>query len=197
MICDKVIFLHHHLSRSPSEFLHQLGLFYTSSVSTVSTFLHLWSVSLSNCLPVSYWLSDWVSEILLTFWTTLFWWLSREVNIYIFLHSITWGRPGCLLWHNNRNILTNWLVVASDMTQALQNNFLLKYYMPWLQECIKTNFLFKYCTQWLQEYCFRHVGTFCGNSKQIFFWSIVCHGCKNTIFCMLEYCVMHQNKFPV
>ena len=94
-------------------------------LSSVSVWL---SVSLSNCLPVSYWLSDWVSEILLTFWTTLFWWLSREVNIYIFLHSITWGRPGCLLWHNNRNILTNWLVVASDMTQALQNNFLLKYY---------------------------------------------------------------------
>ena len=43
VIRDKVIFLHHHLSRSPSEFLHQLGLFYTSSVSTVSTFLHLWS----------------------------------------------------------------------------------------------------------------------------------------------------------
>ena len=42
VIRDKVIFLHHHLSRSPSEFLHQLGLFYTSSVSTVSTFLHLW-----------------------------------------------------------------------------------------------------------------------------------------------------------
>ena len=41
VIRDKVIFLHHHLSRSPSEFLHQLGLFYTSSVSTVSTFLHL------------------------------------------------------------------------------------------------------------------------------------------------------------
>ena len=38
VIRDKVIFLHHHLSRSPSEFLHQLGLFYTSSVSTVSTF---------------------------------------------------------------------------------------------------------------------------------------------------------------
>ena len=43
VIRDKVIFLHHHLSRSPSEFLHQLGLFYTSSVSTVSTFLHLWA----------------------------------------------------------------------------------------------------------------------------------------------------------
>ena len=43
VIRDKVIFLHHHLSRSPSEFLHQLGLFYTSSVSTVSTFLHLCS----------------------------------------------------------------------------------------------------------------------------------------------------------
>ena len=41
VIRDKVIFLHHHLSRSPSEFLHQLGLFYTNSVSTVSTFLHL------------------------------------------------------------------------------------------------------------------------------------------------------------
>ena len=44
VIRDKVIFLHHHLSRSPSEFLHQLGLFYTSSVSTVSTFLHLWDL---------------------------------------------------------------------------------------------------------------------------------------------------------
>ena len=41
VIRDKVIFLHHHLSRSPSEFLHQLGLFYTSSASTASTFLHL------------------------------------------------------------------------------------------------------------------------------------------------------------
>ena len=41
--CQKhLIFLHHPLLRSPPEFLHQLGILYTSSASTASTFLHLW-----------------------------------------------------------------------------------------------------------------------------------------------------------
>ena len=55
---------------------------------------------------------------------------------------------------------------------------------------IKTNFLLKYYMQWLQEYCFPHVGTFSDGSKRIFFWIIVCNDCKNTIFCMSEYCVI-------
>ena len=146
----------------------------------------------------------------------------RSQYIYFFLHSITWGRHGCLLWHNNRNILTNWLVVASDMTQALQNNFLLKYYMPWLQECIKTNFLFKYCTQWLQEYCFCILGPSLMNFalqkycfevlnvviarvlfstwwniewciKTIFFSSIIWSDCKNTVFI---FCIKQYYRTP-
>ena len=36
-----LIFLHHPILRSPPEFLHQLGILYTSSASTASTFLHL------------------------------------------------------------------------------------------------------------------------------------------------------------
>ena len=47
----------------------------------------------------------------------------------------------------------------------------------------------------LQDYCFLPNGTFCDASKLIFFWSIVCSDCKNTIFCMLGHFVMHQNKF--
>ena len=70
--------------------------------------------------------------------------------------------------------------------------------------CIKINFILKYCIQWLQEYYFPHVGTFSDEpkpdgtlwdtSKWIFFWSLVCNDCKNTVFHMLEHCVMHQNK---
>ena len=48
--------------------------------------------------------------------------------------------------------------------------------------------------QWLQEYYFLHVGKFCDESKQICFWSIVCSDCKNTIFCMLEHCVIVRSK---
>ena len=45
--CQKhLIFLHHPLLRSPPEFLHQLGILYTSSASTASTFLHLCVVGL-------------------------------------------------------------------------------------------------------------------------------------------------------
>ena len=70
------------------------------------------------------------------------------------------------------------------------------FYVCWdIVWCIKTNFLFKYCMQWLKEYCFLHVGTFCDASKRIFFWSLVCNDCKNTVFNMLEHCVMHQNEF--
>ena len=61
--------------------------------------------------------------------------------------------------------------------------------------CIKTNILLKYFMQWLQEYCFPPVGTFSDESKRIFISSIVCNAYKNTISCMLEHCVMHQNKF--
>ena len=51
--CQKhLIFLHHPLLRSPPEFLHQLGILYTSSASTASTFLHL-CLSLVMCLCVS------------------------------------------------------------------------------------------------------------------------------------------------
>ena len=70
--------------------------------------------------------------------------------------------------------------------------------------------------QWLQEYCFLHVGTLCDASKQIFFLSIVCSDCKmdgcdgskrilfwsdqcNNCMCsvvyLMEYSVIHQNKF--
>ena len=40
-----------------------------------------------------------------------------------------------------------------------------------------------------------YVGTLCDASKQIFFLSIVCSDCKNTVFFMLGHFVMHQNKF--
>ena len=45
-------FLHHPLLRSPPEFLHQLGILYTSSASTASTFLHLckWRQGISPIL---------------------------------------------------------------------------------------------------------------------------------------------------
>ena len=70
--------------------------------------------------------------------------------------------------------------------------------------------------QWLQEYYFLHVGTFevmnavilqdycflpdgtlCDASKRIFFWSIVCSDCKNTVFHMLGPSLMNQNEFSL
>ena len=49
--------------------------------------------------------------------------------------------------------------------------------------------------QCLPEYYFLNGGTLCDASKQIFFLSIVCSDCKNTVFFMLGHFVMHQNKF--
>ena len=40
--------------------------------------------------------------------------------------------------------------------------------------------------QWLQGYYFLFVGTLCDASKRIFFWSIVCNHCKNTVYCFLN-----------
>ena len=51
--------------------------------------------------------------------------------------------------------------------------------------------------QCLQEYYFLHVETLCDASKQIFFLSIVCSDCKNTVFYMLEPSLMNQNKFSL
>ena len=51
--------------------------------------------------------------------------------------------------------------------------------------------------QWLQEYGFLHVGTFCDASKKIFFWSIICNDCKNTVFHMFRPYLMNQNKFSL
>ena len=36
------LFLHHPSLRSPPEFLHQLGILYTSNASNASNFFHLW-----------------------------------------------------------------------------------------------------------------------------------------------------------
>ena len=67
-----------------------------------------------------------------------------------------------------------------------------------LKHCVMhQNNFFKYCMQWLQEYCFLHVGTFCDVSKQIFFWSIVCNDCKNTVFQMLGPSLINENKFSI
>ena len=62
---------------------------------------------------------------------------------------------------------------------------------------IKTNLVWRWQMQWLQEYFFLHVGTLCDASKQIFFLSIVCSDCKNTVFCMLGPSLMNQNKFSL
>ena len=35
-------FLHHPLSRSPPEFLHQLGILYTDNAGNAGNFFHLW-----------------------------------------------------------------------------------------------------------------------------------------------------------
>ena len=60
---------------------------------------------------------------------------------------------------------------------------------------IKTKLVWRWQMHWLQEYYFMYVGTLCDASKQIFFLSIVCSDCKNTVFFMLGHFVMHQNKF--
>ena len=62
---------------------------------------------------------------------------------------------------------------------------------------IKTNLVWRWQMQWLQEYYFMYVGTLCDASKQIFFLSIVCSDCKNTVFCMLEPSLMNQNEFSL
>ena len=116
-----------------------------------------------------------------------------------------------LLWSDECSNITRLLFSTWwNILWCIETNFLLKYCMQWLHArilfstCwdllwwIKTNFRLKYCMQycmqWLKEYCFLHVGTFCDASKWIFFWSLVCNDCKNTVFHMLEHCVMHQNK---
>ena len=60
---------------------------------------------------------------------------------------------------------------------------------------IKTNLVWRWQMQWLQEYYFMYVGTLCDASKRIFFLSIVCSDCKNTVFYMLEPSLMNQNEF--
>ena len=49
----------------------------------------------------------------------------------------------------------------------------------------------------LQEYYFMYVGTLCDASKRIFFFSIVCSDCKNTVFCMMEPSLMNQNEISL
>ena len=44
---------------------------------------------------------------------------------------------------------------------------------------------------------FMYIGTLCDASKRIFFLSIVCSDCKNTVFYMLEPSLMNQNKFSL
>ena len=44
-------------------------------------------------------------------------------------------------------------------------------------------------------YYFLHVGIFCDESKLIYFGGDKCSDCKDTIFCLLEHCVMNQDKF--
>ena len=47
----------------------------------------------------------------------------------------------------------------------------------------------------LQDYCFLPDGTLCDALKLIFFWSIICNDCKNTVFHMLGPSLMDQNRF--
>ena len=42
-----------------------------------------------------------------------------------------------------------------------------------------------------------YVGPLYDASKQIFFLSIVCSDCKNTVFCMLEPSLINQNEFSL
>ena len=49
----------------------------------------------------------------------------------------------------------------------------------------------------LQDYCFLPDGTLCDALKRIFFWSIICNDCKNTVFHMLGPSLMNQNKFSL
>ena len=60
---------------------------------------------------------------------------------------------------------------------------------------IKMKLVWRWQMHWLQEYYFMYVGTLCDASKRIFFLSIVCSDCKNTVFCMLEPSLINQNKF--
>ena len=62
---------------------------------------------------------------------------------------------------------------------------------------IKTNLVWRWQMQWLQEYYFMYVGTLCDASKRIFFLSIVCSDCKNTVFCMMEPSLMNQNEISL
>ena len=49
----------------------------------------------------------------------------------------------------------------------------------------------------LQDYCFLPDGTLCDSSKRIFFWSIVCNDCRNTVFHMLVPSLINQNEFSL
>ena len=77
--------------------------------------------------------------------------------------------------------------------------------------CIKTNLVWRCQMQWLQEYsfssCLDILWCIKTNSRiarilfstwcDLLLWiktSIICNGCKNTIFWMLENCVMHQKN---
>ena len=62
---------------------------------------------------------------------------------------------------------------------------------------IKTKLVWRWQMHWLQEYYFMYVGTLCDASKQIFFLSIVCSDCKNTVFCMMEPSLMNQNEISL
>ena len=104
-----------------------------------------------------------------------------------------------------------------------KTNFLLKYCMQWLQEyCFhmlepslinqnKFNFeetnavivrvLFSSCWDIRSDQCSNIArllfSTLCDKSKRIFFWSIVCIDCKNTVFHMLGPSLMNQNEFSL
>ena len=62
---------------------------------------------------------------------------------------------------------------------------------------IKTNLVWRWQMQWLQEYDFLYVGTLCDAWKQIFFRSIVCNYCKNTVFHIFGPSLMNQIKFSL
>ena len=51
--------------------------------------------------------------------------------------------------------------------------------------------------QWLQGYDFLYIGTLCDASKQIFYRSIVCNYCKNTVFHIFGPSLMNQIKFSL
>ena len=62
---------------------------------------------------------------------------------------------------------------------------------------IKMKLVWRWQMQWLQEYYFMYFGKLCDASKRIFFLSILCSDCKNTVFCMMEPSLMNQNEISL